>query len=59
MTEKFVIHKGLIDAEQEEEKDNIEEDEADEMDEGRRKKTGAIEKSLVWRLASGESPEAG
>ena len=42
--------KSVIDAEHEEEKD-IEEEEADEMDEGRRKKTGAIEKSLVWRPA--------
>ena len=37
----IVIHKSLIVAEHEEERD-IEEEEADEMDVGRRKKTGAI-----------------
>ena len=48
----IVIHKSLIVAEHDEERDNIEENEAGKMDEGRRKKTGAYDESLVCRPAT-------
>ena len=46
----IVIHKGLINAEQNEEKDNTEEDEADETDEGRGKEF------LCYRCESNLTP---
>ena len=50
----IVIHKSLIVAEHKEERDNIEENEAGKMDEGRRKKTGANEESLASRPATAQ-----